>query len=389
MTLSVRFVASEQEIDDGLWAACFPPPLEGRWWYHALEQAGLEDQFAFFYALVEDQGRAVGIAPAFLMDMDIALVLPEAVLPLFRLAGRVWPSALYQRTLFVGSPCSDEGTVGLLPGVDRRAALMVLQRAFEAECRRRRAAMLVWKDMPQAAAADMAWLAGRARLFAAVSFPGAEADLPGPGKADFYAAMKGSRRYSLNRKLKRSRQLADLRAEVVRHPDPALLEQIFALFWQTFERATTRFEILTPAFFQALAAQPESQFMLLRQAGDDRLVAFMLCFVQGDHIINKFIGLDYACPRDWSLYFRLWDEVVDWASGLGVRVIQSGQTSYRAKVDMGHRLVPLTNYCRHVNPLIHWVYAKVAASIGWASLDEDLATYLKSYAAEDLVKPLS
>ncbi len=389
MTLSVRFVASEAEIGGDLWAACFPPPLEGRWWYHALERGGLEDQFTFFYALVEEAGRPVGIAPAFLMDMDIALVLPAAVLPLFRLAGRVWPAALYQRTLFVGSPCSDEGTVGLLPGVDRRAALLVLQQAFEAECRRRRASMLVWKDVPQAGADDMAWLSGHARLFPATSFPGAEADLPGPDKAAFYAALKGSRRYSLNRKLKRSRQLADLRAEVVRQPDAALLRQIFALFWQTFERATTRFETLTPAVFEALSVLPESHFMLLRHPDDGRPVAFMLCFVQGDHVINKFIGLDYACPRDWSLYFRLWDEVVGWASGLGARVIQSGQTSYRAKVDMGHRLVPLTNYCRHVNPLIHWVYGKVAASIGWASLDEDLATYLKTYKMEDLVEPLS
>ncbi|HVI52404.1 MAG TPA: GNAT family N-acetyltransferase [Candidatus Sulfotelmatobacter sp.] len=383
MILSVRFVASERDVPVDLWAACFPPPLEGRWWFRAMEQGGLDDQFAFFYAVLEeDGGRPVGVAPAFMMNLGIEMMVPEGLLPIARLAGKLAPSLLFQRTLFVGSPCSDEGVVGLLPGVDRDAALDALHVAFDAESRRRKASMLVWKDFPRHWDEAFAGLKGRHRLFSMHSFPGTVAVLGDKGRDSYYAGLKSSRRYTMQRKLKRSRQLVELTVEAVQYPDSAVLDEVFALFWQTYERASTRFETLTRVFFDRLAELDLSHFILLREASSGKLVAFMLCFVQGDHVINKFIGLDYGRPRDWSLYFRLWDAVVDWAGGLGATVIQSGQTGYRAKIEMGHRLVPMSNHSRHRNPLIHWIYATVASGVNWQTLDKDLALYLKAHPDE-------
>lgn len=379
MSLSVRFVQSEREIPCELWQACFPPPLEGHWWFRAVEEGGLEDQFAFLYALLEENGRAVGIVPAFVMNLDIEMVVPEPVLPLFRLLGKVWKTVLYQRTLFVGSPCADAGTIGLLPHVERQPALEALHRAFDAESRRRRASMLAWKDFPASWDDNFARLRKQVRMFSMTSFPGTEAILGGRGREAFYAGLKSSRRHALQRKLKTSHAVADLSAEVVRHPDDAAMDEVFGLFWQTYEQATTRFEVLTRRFFDRLAALEQSHFLLLRDKTDGRMVAFMLCFVQGDHVINKFIGLDYARPRDWSLYFRLWDALVDWAGKRGTEVIQSGQTGYRAKIEMGHRLIPLSNHCRHRNPLVHRIYAKVAQGIGWKTLDKDLALFLAAH----------
>ena len=116
-TLSVRWVSSVEDIPLDLWAHCFAPPLEGPWWYRTLDRSGLESQFTFAYAIIERGFDPVGIAPAFLMDVPIDLVAPPMIARLLRVAGKVIPRLRYQRTLFVGSPCSDEGTVGLLPGV--------------------------------------------------------------------------------------------------------------------------------------------------------------------------------------------------------------------------------------------------------------------------------
>ena len=134
-----------------------------------------------------------------------------------------------------------------------------------------------------------------------------------------------------------------------------------------------RFERLGRPFFTAIAQAPPTHFILMRERASGDLIAFMLCFRMGDAIINKFIGLDYARPRSWMLYFRLWDAAVDWALSLGARSLQSGQTGYRPKLEIGHDLVPLTNYARHLNPLVHVVYAMVAKSISWRTLDADLA----------------
>jgi hypothetical protein len=347
---SVRFVESAGQISAELWDACFPSPLEGRWFYQALEGCGIEDQFSFSYAVVYRETTPVGITPGFVMNVPIRLVVPSALLPLFTIPGKIFGSMLYQRTLFVGCPCADEGTVGLLPGVDRRAALLSLQDAFKARARDMRAPMLVWKDFPGDYAADLDWLATERNLFRMVSFPGTVVELPGPHKDDYFSSLKGSRRHILKKKLRRSASKVAIEAEIVQAPDAQTIAALYGLFLQTYEKATTQFERLNQRFFELMAAQPHSRFIIIREKSTGDRLAFMLCFDMGLKIINKFIGIDYNRPRDWLLYFRLWDAAVDWALSRGATSIQSGQTGYAPKIETGHSLVPLTNYCLHRNP---------------------------------------
>ena len=376
---SVTLAASATDIDAALWEACFVPPLEGRWWYETLEYSGLEDQFSFLYGVIRRNGEPVGIAPAFLMNFPVSLVAPPALQPVVRWLGRVAATLAFPRTLFVGSPCADEGTVGLAADVDRRAAMLALQKFLAAEAGKRGAVLLVWKDVPPSAAADLDWLAAREGLFRVTSYPGTLVELGGPGKAGYFAALKGSRRHVLRKKIRRSAERADLAVEIVRFPDEATLDELFGLFLQTYEKATTRFERLNRKFFALIAAQPATSFVVLKERPSGRAVAFMLCFELGSRVINKFIGIDYQRPKEWLLYFRLWDAALDFALARGARSIQSGQTGYAPKIETGHRLVALTNYCRHRNPLIHAVARLCARHIDWAALDDDLARHIKAH----------
>lgn len=376
MTLSVRWVGRCDDAPASLWDAGFGPPLEGVWWYRALEQSRLESQFTFFYAIAERDDHPVALAPMFLADVPMSLVAPPEVLPLLQLAGRIFPGVLVQRTLFVGSPCADEGSIAIMEGEDRREILLALAEAHMMLARRVKAQMLVWKDFPDVYAPEMAVLSKQAGLFASVSYPGAVVTFKSMQKADYLAGMKSSHRANMRRRLKRSASEVDLSVEIIQNPDDATLDTIFGLFKQTYDKATTRFERLDRPFFTAIAQAPTARFILMREAKSGDAVAFMLCFHIGEAVINKFIGLDYARPRSWMLYFRLWDAAVDWALGLGAKTLQSGQTGYGAKLEIGHQLVPLTNYARHRNPLVHAVYAAVAKSISWRTLDEDLAKRL-------------
>ena len=127
----VEFFKTASQIPNGLWDACFKPPAEGRWWYETLEQSGIDDQFTIFYGLIKHLGRPVGIAPVFVMDLPVEQFAPEEFLRLLRLVGKIVPSVLCQRTLFVGSPVVEESIVGLTSDVNRRAALLSLQVALE------------------------------------------------------------------------------------------------------------------------------------------------------------------------------------------------------------------------------------------------------------------
>jgi len=377
--LSIRFVGSQAEVPAALWDACFPPPLEGRWWYETLEASGLEDQFTFAYAVIEQDGTPAGIAPVFLMRVPLGLAVPDWLRPFLEGPARVLPFLADPMTLFVGSPCADEGTVGLLPGIDRRAALLALQDALETEAKRRDAAMIIWKDFPQEDEDDLDWLAERRRLFRLVGFPGTMVTIPNGRKEDYLKALTSARRTSLKRKLRRSAERVTIDVEVIRNPDEKTLGELFALFWQTYEKAGTKFERLNRRFFEVIAGKPVSHFVVLRERASREILAFRLCFVLGERIINKFIGIDYRRPRDWMLYFRLWEAALDWSCAQGASEIQSGQTGYAAKIETGHALVPLTNYCRHRSGVMHWLFALIATRITWKTLDDDLARYLAAH----------
>ena len=195
----VEFFETALQLPNALWDACFQLPAEGRWWYETLDQSGIEDQFTFFYGLIEHLGRPVGIAPGFVMDLPVEQVAPKEFLRLLRLVGQIVPSVLCQRTVFVGSPVLDEGRVGLLSHVNRRAAFLSLQVALEKKAHELRAPLIVWKDFPESSSADLNWLSHERRLFRVISFPNTIVEFPSNRKEDYFAAMKGSRRRNLKR----------------------------------------------------------------------------------------------------------------------------------------------------------------------------------------------
>ncbi len=375
----VEFLKKASQIPNDLWDACFQPPAEGRWWYETLDQSGIDDQFTILYGLIKHLGRPVGIAPVFAMDLPLEEFAPQEFLRLLRLVGKIVPSVLWQRTLFVGSPVVEESSVGLTSDVDRRAALLSLQVALEKKADELRAPVLVWKDFPESSSADLNWLSRQRRLFRVISFPTTVAEFPSHRKEDYFAAMKGSRRYNLKKKLRRSREQVALGVEIVQRPDAKTLDDIFGLFWQTHEKSETKFVRLNRKFFDVIAEKQAAHFIILREKVTGEMVAFMLYFDMGERMINAFTGMDYSRPKEWMLYFRLWEAAVDLALSRGFTAIVSGRSSYAAKIEMGHKLVPLNNYCRHHNIILHNLYRIFAQTIHWASMDEALARFLKAH----------
>ncbi len=376
----MEWVESANNIPTELWQQYFPPGLEGQWWYTLLENSGLGKQFRFFYALVKSGQETVAIAPAFLMDVPIDIVAPDTVAELLKALGPLFPSLTYQRTLFIGSPCADEGTIGIKAGVKLRDLVVTLQNALEKKAQSLNAVMVVWKDMPSEYDEAMKFLDQEKNLFPMVSYPGTVLKFEGSASIDnYYAQLKGSRRHNLKKKIKRSKALVEIESTVMQKPDEKTLDEIFSLFWQTYEKGKTKFEKLNIGFFRLVAAYENSWFVLLREAASGKLLAFMLCFKLHDRVINKFIGFDYERPGEWNLYFRLWEVALAWVVSTGAKEFQSGQTGYRAKIDVGHELVPLTNHCKNLNPILQMVFAKVASSVDWSSLDPDLETFLKAH----------
>ena len=385
--LSLEWLNSESQIPQALWDSCFPAPYEGQWWYRSLECAHLEEQFTLTYGLISLNGEPIAIAPAFIMDVPIELVMPPIILPIVKLIGKVIPSFLYQRTFFIGSACSDEGHIGIDPiilkaqTVTQDDIFLCIQEAAETQAQKYKAAMLVWKDFPVIYHQTLASISESKNLFPLISFPSALLKLKGGNADDYINSLKESRRYPLRKKLRKA-LLAPLDVSIVHLPDNQTLHQLYRLFSRSYLKGKTKFEELTPEFFEFISREKEAHFIILRHQSSQEIVAFMLCFDLKEHVINKFIGIDYDAPRDWFIYFRLWIEAVNWAYKIGAKTIQSGQTAYPAKIETGHELVYRTNFCKHRNRFMHKIYKKVASLVNWDTLDPDLAVYLKAYPEE-------
>ena len=377
--LSVRWVSSVDTIAVELWKKCFPPPLEGRWWYATLERSGLNDQFSFFYGVLEQNSSPIGIAPAFLMDVPLDIVAPPFIAHMLLAVSRLFPRLRFQRTLFIGSPCADEGTIGLIPGIQLRDVVVMLQDAVYDHAQNVGASAIVWKDFPDTVSDDLNVLCRDRSLFKLVSYPGTIVPRLGNSFDGYLKTLSSAKRNNLKRKIKRSRAMGELEALVIQYPEDSLLTEIFDLFWQTYQNSTIKFEQLTPEFFRLIALEAVSHFIVLRIPETGKLVAFMLCFRVGSRVINKFIGIDYRFARDWYLYFRLWEAAVEWAATGGASDLQSGQTGYCAKLDLGHKLIPLTNYCLHRNPLGHRIFSAAARYISWSTLDNDLKVFMRAH----------
>ncbi len=374
----IRWVDSASSIPAGLWQVCFPEPFEGVWWYQALEQCGITAQFTFLYGVVELDGKPVAIAPAFLMDVPIKLVAPPFLLPIARVLGYFIPSLLYQRTLFIGSPCSDEGRVGIADGADRLQVLHCVHRGLIAKAVEYDAPMRVWKDVPAEYDEELSTFIMSEKLFRLVSYPGTMVRLEGHDKKAYLASLKASRRNKLKKKLKLAADVP-LDTSVMQQPDAQTLDEIFDLFWRTYEKGAIKFERLNRSFFELIARYPNAYFIVIRARASGDMVAFALCFALGGCVINKFIGIDYSRPKQWFLYFRLWEAVVDWAYSKGADAIQSGQTGYAPKIELGHEMLALTNFCSHRNKWMNRIFTAAASLVNWNTLDADLAEFVKAY----------
>ena len=385
--LSLEWLNSESQIPQALWDSCFPAPYEGQWWYRSLECAHLEEQFTFTYGLISLNGEPIAIAPAFVKDVPIELVMPPMILPIVKLISKIIPSFLYQRTFFIGSAGSDEGHIGIDPKILKAQTVtqddifLCVQEAAEKQAQKYKAAMLVWKDFPNIYHQTLATISKSKKLFPLISFPSALVTLEGGNTDDYINSLKSSRRDQFLKKLKKALP-APLDVSIVHLPDNQTLHQLYRLFSRTYSKGKTKFEELTPEFFEFISREKEAHFIVLRHQSSQEIVAFMLCFDLKGHVINKFIGIDYDAPRDWFIYFRLWIEAVNWAYKIGAKTIQSGQTAYPAKIETGHELIQLTNFCKHRNRFMHEIYKKVASLVNWDTLDPDLAVYLKAFPEE-------
>jgi predicted N-acyltransferase len=113
------------------------------------------------------------------------------------------------------------------------------------------------------------------------------------------------------------------------------------LYEAVLERASVRFEHLTPLFFQLLGRAFGDSAPLLVFRRRDRVVGWVAMLLWNDTAYDLFHGIDYAENEETALYFNQLAAVVRVAIERRARRLSLGQSTETAKARFGARAVPL------------------------------------------------
>lgn len=167
-------------------------------------------------------------------------------------------------------------------------------------------------------------------------------------KGDYYSMLDGHRRNDFRHKLQAASALRFEQYDTL--PEP-LLPAVYQLYLETLNHARVRFEILTPAYFSAMAGL--GKFHLYFEG--ERLIGFLQILIRGKKANLKYMGMDPLRNRKYFLYFAMCLRGIEAGTAAGCTCIELGVSSYQAKHLMGCELIATRIYYRHSNALIHWL----------------------------------
>jgi hypothetical protein len=312
----VEVYGSARDIEPELWESSFGgQPKDGRF-YQIVEDC-MESQFTFLYVVMRNalSGEAA-VQPAFVVDQDGAAGLPKAARNIMATIRKAFPRFFRLRLLMVGCAAG---------------AQIIVMKDFPSEYRE-----MIGPVFEQ----DYRRVPG---------LPAATLELDYTSFED-YLQNKLSKvfRKNLRRKFRKLEDVPPITMEV--HTDVTdIADEIFALYWQMFQRAELQFEVLNRDYFERLGREmPEKiRFFVWRQEG--RIIAFNLCLVHDGVIYDLDIGMDYSLALGLHLYFVTWRDVIQWSIEQGLRVYHAGPLNYDPKLHLKLALGPQDLYARHVN----------------------------------------
>lgn len=333
------------------WTRAFAGQRKDHRYYELIERTLCPD-FAYRYLVIKDgHGDVRGIQPCFLLDQDLLAGVPALKRAADRVVRGWWPRFLRLRTLMVGCSAGE----GHLDGDHNKSEwshLDLFAEALRTHAIETGARLIVMKEFPAQyrARLDCFLDHGYARI---PSFPMASLDLPYADFEDYLRRGVGAKlRSELRRKFRAAENAAPIEMSVTRDIAP-VIDEVYPLYLQVYERSPLHFEKLTKEYLCELGREmPDKvRFFVWRQSG--RPIAFSASMVHGDTIYNEYLGLDYSVALNLHLYFRAFRDIASWAIANGYKRWVSTGLRYEPKLQLRFKLVPLDLYVRHTSPVLN------------------------------------
>lgn len=332
------------------WTDAFSTQRKDRRYYELVEDTICPD-FEYRYFIIRDvHGEVCAIQPCFILDQDVlAGIRGRGVRVLADFIRRIWPGFMRMRALMVGC-AAGEGHLEGANELSRRLHARLLTAAIAEHARDAKASLIVLKEFPaEYRTALQCFLQdGYTRV---PSLPMVNLNLDYTDFEDYMKrGISKGMRAQLRRNFRAIARAAPIEMSIVSDATP-IVDEIYPLYLQVYERSSLRFEKLTKDYLcQIGRIMPDKvKFFVWRQSG--RIVAFSLSMVQDDTICNEYLGLDYAIALDLHLYFYIFRDIMTWAIANGYRRCLSSSLSYDPKWHLRFQLHPLDLYVRHTSQI--------------------------------------
>ncbi|WP_291212436.1 peptidogalycan biosysnthesis protein [Dokdonella sp.] len=254
---------------------------------------------------------------------------------------RCWQRLLRPRTCFIGTTVSE---YALFPAGADATALVHEWLADHAG-----QPFLIIKDIPQdsplldaasnaqahavaeaASAAGFVLLEGQALAWVPIDFASTD---------EYLARLSAARRKDIRRKLRVREQLQveEIATGAAFFADAANRALFHALYLEVFAQSEIHFDRLSRDFFDALLQDASSGGIAFVYRRDGAIIGWNLCFVQGQALVDKYVGFSYPAARDNNLYFVSWLHNLDYARRRGLDCYIAGWTDPQIKSYLGAR----------------------------------------------------
>lgn len=370
-SFSVAAVSRAELSSCEVWRTMFASERKDHRYYEIIEDT-LREGFDYRYFAIRDaNGQIRAVQPFFLLDQDV-LEGMGSEWRLVSLIRRRYPRFLKLRTLMVGCTAG-EGHLAVGDGVSVESVADVLSRDIGKLAKQLGAHLIVLKEFPVGYREAFGCFLQRG-FGRAPSMPMTKLNIEYENFDRFIEkALSGKARKNVRRNLQASAG-EDIRMTVT--DDTAnLVDEIYPLYLQVYERSKFRFEKLTKDYFREVGTQMKDKVRVFTWHRGNTLVAFNICMVQGDQFFSEYVGFDYSVALNLHLYFCVVRDTINWAIAGGYKWFRSSGLNYDPKLHLRHQLDPVDLYVRHVSPVANMVLKRVLPWLSPVRYDETLKKF--------------
>jgi hypothetical protein len=285
--------------------------------YYEIVNDTIHPEFDYLYfALRDSRGEVRAIQPFFILDQDILAGARLYVGRLIDVARRHWPRFMYMRTMMVGCVA---GEAHLDDGNDaaRTANAELLAEVIAKHARALGVRLIVLKEFPDDYREVLSCFV-RGGFTRIPSMPLTELNIAYSSFEDYaQSALNSATRSKLRKKFRATELDAPIGLTVSNEIWP-IVDEIYPLYLNVYERSKLHFEKLTKDYFCQLEKRMPDRvrFFVWRRAG--KAVAFGECMVHGDTMFAEYLGLDYSVALKLHLWHYVFRDLVRWGSQTGI-----------------------------------------------------------------------